>query len=244
MLPQTFSPPPRHFPFDTGFFWRVSVWSLVFLLAWDASGLDRPMAHWFGSAAGFALREDWFLTSVMHDAAQRIGWIGWAVLVLMVFWPLGVMRRLERGERAGIATGALLALLAITVLKNASRTSCPWDLAEFGGAESYVSHWALGVWDGGTGHCFPGGHASTGFAWLAGYFGLRRNAPRAARLWLAAALLAGFTLGLVQQARGAHFMSHNLWTAWICWTVTGLAEAARQRFWPHRATGVEGLAGT
>jgi membrane-associated PAP2 superfamily phosphatase len=33
------------------------------------------------------------------------------------------------------------------------------------------------------------------------------------------AVLAGLILGLSQQMRGAHFMSHTLWTAWLCWTV-------------------------
>ena len=35
-------------------------------------------------------------------------------------------------------------------------------------------------------------------------------------------LIAGLALGLSQQMRGAHFMSHTLWTAWFCW-VTALA---------------------
>mgnify|MGYP003449324878 CR=1 FL=1 len=34
----------------------------------------------------------------------------------------------------------------------------------------------------------------------------------------------GFALGAVQQLRGAHFMSHTLWTAWICWTLGWLAD--------------------
>jgi membrane-associated PAP2 superfamily phosphatase len=32
--------------------------------------------------------------------------------------------------------------------------------------------------------------------------------------------------GVVQQMRGAHYMSHTLWTAWICWTVTFAIDAA------------------
>ena len=31
-------------------------------------------------------------------------------------------------------------------------------------------------------------------------------------------LLAGLLLGLTQTVRGAHYPSHTLWTAWICWT--------------------------
>lgn len=216
-----------------GHFWRVTLLGLALILAWDASGLDRAMAHWFGTAQGFPWRENWFVVDVLHDTAQRIGWTWLAGMALGVFWPLGVLRRLGRGERASMVVGTLLALLAITWMKHASQSSCPWDLAEFGGTGVYVSHWAWGVSDGGTGHCFPGGHASTGFALMAGYFGLRGKAPGAARFWLAGALLAGFGLGLVQQMRGAHFMSHNLWTAWICWVVAGLAHAAFRRLQPH-----------
>ncbi|MDB5851114.1 MAG: hypothetical protein JWP29_4866 [Rhodoferax sp.] len=210
-------------------FWRVTLVSLLLLLAWDASGLDRSMARWFGDANGFAWRENWFVVHVLHNSAQNLGWIWLGGMVLAVFWPVGVLRRLTRGERAGMVGGTLLALLAIIWMKLASHTSCPWDLAEFGGTANYVSHWAWGVHDSGGGHCFPGGHASTGFALLAGYFGLRAKAPRAARWWLAGALLTGFGLGLVQQVRGAHFMSHTFWTAWICWTVAGLAEMGMRR---------------
>ena len=92
---------------------------------------------------------------------------------------------------------------------------------EFGGTARYVSHWQWGVRDGGGGHCFPAGHASTGFAYLGAWFWLRRAAPRAATAWLIGALLVGLGLGLVQQVRGAHYMSHTLWTAWLCWVVSG-----------------------
>lgn len=209
-------------------FWRVTLVGLLLLLAWDASGLDLPIARWFGSAEGFPWRDNWFVVKVLHNSAQDLGWLWLAGMTLAVFWPVGVMRRLSVVERAGIVGGTLLALLAIIWLKLASHTSCPWDLSEFGGTATYVSHWNWRLRDGGGGHCFPGGHASTGFALVAGYFGLREKAPRAARVWLAAALVTGLGLGLVQQIRGAHFTSHNLWTAWICWTVAGLVHMALQ----------------
>ena len=212
-------------------FCRVTLLGLAFLLAWDTTGLDRPMAHWFGSMAGFPLRANWFIVKVLHDATQNLGWLWLAGMAVAVFWPRGVLRRLTQAERSGMVIGTLLGLLAIAVMKQTSHTSCPWDLAEFGGTGTYVSHWWWGVRDGGGGHCFPAGHASTGFALMSGYFGLRRQAPRAARWWLIGALATGFGLGLVQQMRGAHFTSHTLWTAWICWTVTGIADLALR----HRA---------
>lgn len=44
------------------------------------------------------------------------------------------------------------------------------------------------------------------------------------RRWLAGALLAGFTLCLAQQVRGAHCMSHTFWTAWLCWAMAALVD--------------------
>lgn len=41
--------------------------------------------------------------------------------------------------------------------------------------------------------------------------------------WLLMAVCIGFILGISQQMRGAHFMSHTLWTAWLCWTVGWLS---------------------
>ena len=43
---------------------------------------------------------------------------------------------------------------------------------------------------------------------------------------LAGAMLAGFVFGLAQQVRGAHYLSHTLWTAWLCWTVAAGVDAA------------------
>ena len=188
--------------------------ALAALLAWDASGLDLALAHWFGSADGFALRDHWLFSTVLHDGARRLGWLIALWLCAGVWWPTGVLHRLAQHERLQLAVGTLLSLLAINLAKHASRSSCPWDLHDFGGVARYVSHWAWGVADGGAGRCFPAGHASAAFAFVGGYFVLARKAPRLARRWLAATLCAGLVLGLAQQVRGAHFMSHTAWTAW------------------------------
>lgn len=127
------------------------------------------------------------------------------------------MRGLVPAQRWQLVLSIAGGVLAITALKRLNHTSCPWDLAEFGGAARHVSHWLWGVRDEGAGHCFPAGHASTAFAYLAGWFVLRRAAPRVAGPWLLWALVAGLALGLAQQMRGAHYMSHTLWTAWLCW---------------------------
>lgn len=211
------TPRPRSLLSSSTLRWTAG--SLLCLLAWDASGLDLVLAHWFGTAQGFALRDHWLFTTVLHEGARRLSWLLVVGLSLAVWWPVGVLRQLDRWQRLQLVVSILLGLALVVAIKRISSTSCPWDLAEFGGLARYVSHWRFGLVDGGGAHCFPAGHASAGFAFVGGYFVLRDRAPRAARIWLAAALTAGLVLGVSQQMRGAHFMSHTLWTAWLCWTV-------------------------
>ena len=207
------SPTPRPRSILSSSTLRWTAGSLLFLLAWDASGLDLVLAHWFGTAQGFALRDHWLFTTVLHEGARRLSWLLVVGLSLAVWWPVGVLRQLDRWQRLQLVVSILLGLALVVAIKRISSTSCPGGLARF------VSHWRFGLVDGGGAHCFPAGHASAGFAFVGGYFVLRDRAPRAARIWLATALTAGLVLGVSQQMRGAHFMSHTLWTAWLCWTV-------------------------
>lgn len=196
--------------------WTVA--ALAVVVAWDLSGIDMPMAELVGSDRGFALREHWLFASVLHSGARRLSWLIALVLCLGVGWPRGILRRLSTSQRAQLAITTLVAASAVSVVKSLSMTSCPWDLEVFGGWARYVSHWTTGS-DGGSGHCFPAGHASAGFALLGGYLAFADGSPRVAQHWLLASLAAGFILGFAQQVRGAHFMSHTLWSGFICWCV-------------------------
>ena len=208
--------------------WALTLSFFVLLLLWDATGLDLPLARWFGTPQGFALRHHPLFVPLQHELPRMAGAALLLALLAGAIWPWGFLRRLAPAQRWQLVLSIAGGALAITVLKRLNHTSCPWDLAEFGGVARYVSHWLWGVRDEGGGHCFPAGHASTAFAYLAGWFVLRHGAPRVAGRWLLAALLAGTVLGVAQQMRGAHFMSHTLWTAWICWAWGLALETALQ----------------
>ena len=205
----------------------VTLLSLLLLLLWDASGLDMPVARLFGSVTGFEGTHSFLLSRVMHDGGRLLAWLLLAGLMLTALRAgAGLPNRVERWRWIGMI---LLCVVTVPALKRLSSTSCPWDLAAFGGAAQHLSHWRWGVPDGGAGHCFPSGHAVAAFAFIGQYFLWRNVNVRRANFWLAAVLVSGAVLGLAQLARGAHFPSHTLWSAWLCWCLCASAAALMRR---------------
>jgi membrane-associated PAP2 superfamily phosphatase len=195
--------------------------ALALLLWWDGSGLDMALAQRYGTGTGFALRSNWWLQHVLHDGGRVASGIALAACALWA-WR-GDARAMSRWLRAAWLGVVLLCFVAVPALKRASRSSCPWDLSAFGGSADYVPHWLLAVADGGPGHCFPSGHAVAAFAFLPLYFQWRDSHPQKAWALLGATLAAGALFGWAQLARGAHFPSHTLWSAWLCWVIAALA---------------------
>jgi membrane-associated PAP2 superfamily phosphatase len=202
--------------------------ALLLVLAWDASGLDLALAQGSGSSRGFPLHGHWLLATVLHDAGRRLAWLLVVAASLAVWWPVGPWRRIAPRGRLQFAATALACALAIALFKGASATSCPWDLRDFGGLAPHRSHWDPTA-DGGPGHCFPAGHAVAGFGFAGGWFAWREADPAVARRWGWGSVAAGLLFGAAQQMRGAHFFSHTLWTAWICWCIAWVADVLRRR---------------
>jgi membrane-associated PAP2 superfamily phosphatase len=199
----------------------VALIGLVLLLAWEWSGLDLAITRAYGSHSGFAWRDAWFTRALLHDGGRALAWGVMALLVIDAWRPF--TRGPSRTERAYWIGVTLVCLLLVPTLKRVADSSCPWDLAEFGGVAHYVPHWRLGVRDGGPGHCFPSGHAVAAFAFLTVYFVQRRDRPAIAAWSLVAVCTLGVLFGWSQLARGAHFASHSLWSAWLCWVVCAMA---------------------
>jgi membrane-associated PAP2 superfamily phosphatase len=205
---------------------------LVPLLMWDLTSWDLVIMRAIASPSGFAWRDHWLTTVVLHEGGRLAGWIVLGGLVWQLRRPLPFAHDLPAADRRWWLATSLLCLAAIALLKHASLTSCPWSLAEFGGVARHVSHWRLGVADGGSGGCFPSGHASAAFSFLSGYFALRERYPTAARCWLVGVIALGVVFGFGQTLRGAHYPSHTLWTAWFCLALT-LASHHGWRAWRH-----------
>jgi len=175
---------------------------------------DSATARWIGA-------DSWLVNGLLHTGGR---WLIRAILALAVaLWIATFVERSWRSLRRPVAFFTVAALLSIGVvglLKLLTNVDCPWDLAPFGGRFPYVQLFADRPDALRLGRCFPAAHASSGYALLALYFVFRERNPRLAKLGLAVGLLTGLTFGLAQQARGAHFVSHDLWSAFLVWAVT------------------------
>lgn len=199
----------------------ITAGSFLLLLAWDLSDLDLAAARLFGTPGGFPARDTFWASRVLHDGGRMMAWVLMALLVLAALRTPAhdTPGRPGRAERWRWIAAMLLAIVAVPAIKRLSLTSCPWDLSIFGGTAHYVSHWRFGLADGGGGRCFPSGHAVTAFGFLGLYFLWRPHDVKVARAWLAAVLLVGLLFGTAQLARGAHYPSHTLWSAWLSWVI-------------------------
>jgi hypothetical protein len=56
---------------------------LCLTLAWDASGADLRVMAWLGSPQGFALRDHWWLSAVLHDGARQVALLLYLGVLLM-----------------------------------------------------------------------------------------------------------------------------------------------------------------
>jgi len=202
----------------------------AFLLA-EALGLDRFLAHalfyddgtgrWLGAGSG-----SWWARDLLHGAGR---WLvrGIAAGALLAWAASFAAPRWRRWRRpAGFVFVAIVLPVALVgALKALSNVDCPWDLSEFGGTRPYVS--LLGDRPDylPTARCFPGAHSSSGFALLCFYFLWCDRRPRLARwaLWAGGAIGALFAFG--QEARGAHFLSHDLASLVVVWSTQWLLYA-------------------
>ncbi len=133
--------------------------------------------------------------------------LGW---LASLKWQNWYIRRWEFGYFFSMV---VLTTASIGILKSQSAHACPWDM-------TIPTHNGI-LWDfsATAGHCFPGGHASSGFALMAGYFVYRISNRKRAYFLLIGAVILGLAMGWAQMMRGAHFLSHNLWTGWIIWCI-------------------------
>lgn len=204
--------------------------ALLIFMAGRFTDIDLYLADWLydGAAGTFPWRDSWLTVTFNHRILKGgLTLLALAIVAGALFdaiRPQPILDRpLARLRLRIVAWSAVLVPSAISLIKQGSDAYCPWDLARYGGSAPYTR--LLDALPAGVlpGHCFPAGHASSAL-WLVSLVVLwLPGRPRTAwRAWCAA-MGFGLAVGWMQQMRGAHFLSHTLWSAWIaCALVLGL----------------------
>lgn len=190
------------------------------------AGLDFTLASVIFEMEGgqWHLRNHWLFCDVLHRGSRVLNHL--VVMSLLVYWLYQKVSGKHHCERFTALTRLVISLLlcfaVVALLKRQLPAECPWDLQQFGGDLPFIGVFSARPSTMHPTQCFPAGHASVGYAWLASYFYFLPISKKKARVGLLTGLLLGFVLGLTQQLRGAHFFSHDLTTLWLCWVIGAL----------------------
>ncbi|MCB5184957.1 phosphatase PAP2 family protein [Methylobacillus gramineus] len=195
--------------------------ALLLLFLEHFTEMDLQLEDWFFDKHlnDFPWRNAWFATDFAHEWLKSIiinsGLLMLALVIIDRVYRIRQISDFVRYRLQLIALSSVLVPAVIRGLKRHSALSCPWEIERYGGHLPYLKmfdHIPVG-WH--AGHCFPAGHASTGL-WLASIavFWLPHNPRKAAWVFIGG-LSIGLSMGWIQQMRGAHFLSHTLWSGWV-----------------------------
>ncbi len=212
----------------------VRLWGLYFILISfiAITELDKVVANiWYQLEGGqWQLKHYWLTQTWLHDGGHDLAVI--LFILVLLSYVISVLTRYLSTYRhvlAYLSMSIPLSTLTVSAIKRLTEVDCPWSVIEFGGDRSY-QFWLHSLWSPleGADHCFPAGHASSAYMFFGVYFVCKQLFPQHARNVLYGIIVSGVIFGVAQQLRGAHFISHDLTSAFICWTVSCLL----WRFWP------------
>lgn len=210
------------------------LFSLPVLLLLELTPLDFWLAGLvFDPVSGhFPLQHYWLFETLLHDGIKRMLIVVGVVTLLQTVWFV-IQKHPNRVSWLYLTVSLIVAPTLIAWMKSRSLQACPWDLKTYGGTLPYHGLFDLnGILGYG---CFPAGHASGGYALLAFYFFWRDASPRLAQVSLWVGLLIGSLMGVSQMLRGAHFLSHTLWTLWLVWLMLLILDALFRHNWRARS---------
>ncbi|MFT3896614.1 MAG: phosphatase PAP2 family protein [Thermomonas sp.] len=185
-------------------------------------GGDRWIADRIFAAEGarWALRDSFVLVRIVHAGGKASSALAWlCALAMAMLTAIHAQWKPLRHPLLVLLASVAVSTLIVSSLKHLTGMDCPWDAAAYGGQHPYftlLQARPAGIRPSG---CFPAGQASAGYAWVALYFFFARVRPQWRRMGLAIGIGAGAVLGVAQQLRGAHYLSHDVWTLAICWFV-------------------------
>jgi membrane-associated PAP2 superfamily phosphatase len=194
--------------------------ALLYLTVTDGDAALARAVFFDGLHARWRGRHEWWAEEFLHTGGRNtMRLVG---ILAIITWAMSHFRERLTPHRAALgyfAACMVVVPLTVGLLKQVTNVDCPWDLQGFGGTLPVV-HW-FEARPPGLPHaaCFPGAHSSSAFALFSLYFVWRPTRPRWARWALWGTVLLGALFSVAQQSRGAHFMSHDIASALIAWSI-------------------------
>jgi membrane-associated PAP2 superfamily phosphatase len=209
--------------------------ALVILWIGNATNIDIVLADaaFDKVTHSFPMQHAWLAEKFNHVILKKMLSALAAYFVVLALWDaVRPFRRWSDSRRMGgrvVAMSAVLVPLVISLMKHVSASHCPWDLERYGGTAPYIRLLEWMPAHVSPGHCMPGGHASSAL-WLISIAAFWWPDSRRKGIAVGALmLLAGGAVGWIQQLRGAHFLTHTLWSAWIaCALVMAIYSVAQK----------------
>lgn len=201
---------------------------IVLLLLDRYTNFDLMLADaMFDSSVGnFPWRNNWLADTFAHRwlklALVLLGVLVVGTAIFDAVRPIDKWGHAFRIRVRLLAVSAALIPLVIGTAKRFSAIHCPWDIERYGGLAPYIKLLDSMPLNIAPGHCFPAGHISSALWLLAITLFWLPHHPRTAGVVGFLVLAFGFALGWLQQLRGAHFLSHTLWSMWIACCLVAL----------------------
>ena len=192
------------------------------LALFELTGLDLWVQHYFyNPETGLWMipKSDRFYEHVLHRGMKKaIVYfdIAFALLTIASFFKTRFAP--HRYRMLALLLSLILVPSLIGTLKHYTNTYCPNQVALYGGAMPYTKltqPYPANFTPEKKGKCYPAGHATSGFGFMALFFFFiaRRNRW----LGLGFGLSLGWFMGVFQMMRGEHYLSHTVATMLLGW---------------------------
>lgn len=203
---------------------------IIYLMNWD---YDLSLYFYDLQGSHWSLKKAFLTETVIHRYGKYFSIIVYVFIIILYILSLyqhsissaPVKNRLLACKQGllYLVVSTLIATLSISMLKHLTHIDCPWSMRGLGGTSEYFP-WLNVLFSSHNekGQCFPAGHASAAYAFFSLYFFSLCYVRKKALFVLMMVIFFGVLFGLSQQLRGAHFISHDITTAYLCWMINAV----------------------